>query len=198
MKPATRKTLLPLAAGLLGGLLLSSAWATARAPQDPMAQPSKEHGLLKEMAGKFDVVAELRISPDQAVPWPVTGTSDARVILGGRFLLTRSIMGSGPDATESLNIMGYDRLQGMYTLISMDTKGTQMNYFSGRRGKDGVIALNDPTQTVSVVMDWDDEDRMEQTIYVPSGKGKETFPFARSVMTEKPRADSKPVDKKKK
>jgi len=197
MKPATRKTLLPLAAGLLGGLLLSSAWATATEPQDPMDGPGKEHGLLKEMAGKFDVVTELRFTPD-ADPFPIAGTSDSKVILGGRFLLTRSVTGSGPDATESLNIMGYDRLQGMYTLISMDTKGTQMNYFSGRRGRDGSIALSDLTRTVSVVMDWDDEDRMEQTIYLPSGKGKETFPFARSVMTEKPKDDSKPADKKKK
>lgn len=186
MKLVPAATLLPLAAGLVGGLLLSSAWGAAGTapPQDERAQPGEQHEVLAEMAGSYDVRVEL--TPAPGVPAMVLpGSSEVELVLGGRFLLSRSVTGEGPGATETVNIMGFDRSQGIYTMINMDSNSTAMTYYTGSRDADGVLTFKDLARKITLRMERKEEGGMEQTAHVSLGQGQEPFLLGRFVSTPK-------------
>jgi hypothetical protein len=52
-----------------------------------------------------------------------TGSSTGRSIIGGRFLILETTMKGAFDA-ESMNLFGFDRRTGDYTMTGVDTLGT--------------------------------------------------------------------------
>jgi len=193
MQRAPKKTVLTLAAGLLAGLLLSSVAPRAlRAPwrQDPAGKPVEEHQLLKKLAGSFENWIELKLSPD-AEPFGLPGTTEAELILGGRFLLMRSVIGEGPEAIEQVSILGYDRALKAYTSISMDTTSTSMIYVVGKLDEEGHLLLASPTGLLDVDIRWDERGRVENRIHLPRGSEGETFQYARTVMTPRSKGRKK-------
>lgn len=88
-----------------------------------IAGPGPEHELLAGMAGSWDVTGRIWPTPGAATT-ETTGTAEARMILGGRFLELRTTGGEGSLAADSLAILGFDRRHGHYTLVACDTWGT--------------------------------------------------------------------------
>jgi len=92
------------------------AWAKA-------AQPGPEHKLLDYMVGAWDVNGKFWMSPEDE-PTPISGTSDAKWILGGRFV-HYVFKGDDPEhAFEGSGCTGYDNIQKKYISIWMDTEMT--------------------------------------------------------------------------
>src|SRR5688572_665077 len=87
------------------------------------AQPGPEHRRLAALAGEWNLRFELSPSP-ATQPVVGSGTASNRMILGGRFLQSESVVQLGGDRTEGLMILGYDRRAGRYTMLGLDTYGT--------------------------------------------------------------------------
>jgi len=169
------KTLLLLGIGLLAGLLLSFALPRPLQPQDPNADPGPEHELLAEAVGIFKIKMGLWLAPG-ADPITLPGRQESELILGGRFLFSRSVTGPPSDQTESYSIMGYDRARKRYTLASVDSNGTNMKYYEGVREKSGELVLNDPAGYSKLVMTPVEDGALNASLFLPGGKdGFELF-----------------------
>ena len=142
-----------LAIGLIAGLLLSFAVPGRLDPQGSLSQLGPEHQLLAKMAGSFEL--DLTLWPatrgdrplpgrEPSEPMRVDGKSEQSLILGGRFLLSHFFTGPSRAQTEGYSIMGFDRKSKKYTLVSLDTNGTAMNYYEGAPSEeDGPLVLTD-------------------------------------------------------
>jgi len=112
-----------------------------------MAQPGEEHKKLEPLAGTWDVEIKMWSQPG-AEPMLFKGRGTSRMILGSRFLESRSTSGEGEMYTEALTILGYDKRHKKYTSVGYDTWGT---YYVAATGE------YDP-KTNSVVMGGEDYD----------------------------------------
>ncbi len=98
----------------------------------------------------------------------VTGTVESETILGGRFLVSTTVITEGMFAGESVSIFGFDRRSEEYTLIGLDTIGTYWVTAQGPMGSDGKAVLSgedfDPVfngmQLYDFVLSWPDADTM--------------------------------------
>ena len=95
-----------------------------------LAQPGEEHKLLEKMAGKWDVTFNMWMAPGQA-PMVATGSSDSKMILGGRILLNNGHTEGGGMTTDIMTILGYDKRHKVYTMVSYDSWGTYYVTASG-------------------------------------------------------------------
>ncbi|MBN1447974.1 MAG: DUF1579 family protein [Bacteroidetes bacterium] len=85
--------------------------------------PGPEHEILKKMVGSWNLKISFWQMPG-ADPVTTEGTSENRLILGGRFLQMESQSGEGETYMETLNILGFDRRHEKYTTVGFDTWGT--------------------------------------------------------------------------
>ncbi len=103
-----------------------------------LATPGKEHQRLAERAGKWDLAYKMRMSPD--APWMETsGTDEAKMILGGRYLVEEircSMMGM---PMESILITGFDKKSGEYIGFWADSMSTWWVTSRGKGDANGVI-----------------------------------------------------------
>jgi hypothetical protein len=115
----------------------------ARIQQEMMAamQPGPEHARLVDMAGEWNIEVRMWPAPD-AEPMISTGTASNRMILGGRFLESRSEAGADPMRIESLILLGFDRRRSEYTLIALDTWGTYYVTAAGPADASGRMTLD--------------------------------------------------------
>jgi len=95
-----------------------------------LAQPGPEHELLQSLTGKWHQEVKLWMAPGSD-PMVFTGMSVNESLLGGRFLQMTSNSGEGMFATESLNIIGFDRRNNKFTTVGFDTWGTYFVTASG-------------------------------------------------------------------
>lgn len=87
-----------------------------------MGEPAPEHARLAALEGKWNVTARWWPAPGKQ-PMEFGGTAVNHMILGGRFLESRTVTKS--DATyESLAVFGFDRRKGEYTMVGFDSMGT--------------------------------------------------------------------------
>jgi hypothetical protein len=128
-------------------ILLSTVLAVSAAAQDKkkshseammemyaeLAKPVASHDRLHTFAGKWNVVSKMWMSPG-APPLSAKGTAKGHMILGGRFLQLDTSL-SGPFASDSLTILGFDRRTSDYTMVGYDTMGT---YYITAAGKHDV------------------------------------------------------------
>ena len=86
-------------------------------------QPGPEHARLARLAGTFDVEITMWSGPG-GDSMKAAAVAENRMILGGRFLESRTTGGQPPMQIESLSLVGFDRRHGKYTSIGLDTWGT--------------------------------------------------------------------------
>lgn len=101
-----------------------------------LATPGDPHELLSKMAGSWDTRSKCWMGPDE--PYMETvGTSEQRMILGGRYLQQEfnSDMMWGP--FNGLGILGYDNHTGKYVSTWVDTMSTGILFFEGTADGDG-------------------------------------------------------------
>lgn len=101
-----------------------------------MAQPGPEHLELAKMAGKWNQHVKMWMQPGTP-PMEVTGTSEAKMILGGRFLVSEGEAMMMGQKFENLSIMGFDRRHKVYTLVGYDVMGTYYVAAEGKAENDG-------------------------------------------------------------
>jgi hypothetical protein len=88
-----------------------------------LAKESPPHKMLSKLEGKWDLNYKLWINPN-ADPEEGSGTADAEVILGGRFLQINMIYSIYEKEFTSEHIFGYDTDVNRFSLFSIDEFGT--------------------------------------------------------------------------
>ena len=87
-----------------------------------VSRPGAEHRWLDPLVGSWTV--DLRWQGAGRVETRVTGTSENRWILDGRFLLCDSTAGDGPSQIDGTTIYGFDSRQKKYFALSMSNLAT--------------------------------------------------------------------------
>jgi len=101
-----------------------------------LGTPGDPHKLLARMAGRWDAKVKSWMEPDKP-PMESDGTSDDKMVLGGRFLqqdFTGDMMGA---PFTGIGFCGYDNHTKKYVSTWMDSMGTAIMYFEGTAGADG-------------------------------------------------------------
>lgn len=101
-----------------------------------LAIPGAPHKLLARMAGTWSATMKSWMEPDKP-PVESTGTSESKMILGGRYLqmdYTGDMMGS---PFTGLGTTGYDNHTKKYVSTWIDSMGTAILFFEGTGSKDG-------------------------------------------------------------
>ena len=88
-----------------------------------LAKPGPEHKQLESLVGTWDEEIKFWMEPGKP-PMTFKGSSQNRMILGGRFLLCEGKGGTGSMAFENMTIMGFDRRSNKFTTIGFDSEGT--------------------------------------------------------------------------
>lgn len=94
------------------------------------AQPTEQHEFLKRLAGSWKGSGKFWMQPDQP-PMETGGTSENRMVLGGRFLESRYTSEMMGQPFEGMALDGYDILNGKYVGVWLDSMGTMMLQFEG-------------------------------------------------------------------
>ena len=89
-----------------------------------LAEPGPEHWLLEKLVGEWAVTTELYRGPG-AEPGTDSGRAEVESLAGGRFVQIRTTMGAGPDETEHVAVVGFDRRRANYTVVLFEPFGTQ-------------------------------------------------------------------------
>ncbi|HZW10788.1 MAG TPA: DUF1579 domain-containing protein [Phycisphaerales bacterium] len=118
-------------------------------PEDMMAamkelcEPVEEHELLKRMEGKWDCVAKFYMGGPDAPPTESKGSSDNRLVMGGRYVVQNfkmdEFMG---EPFEGMGIVGFDRAEGKYVNDWIDTWST------------GIMSMTGEYDEATETMDW--------------------------------------------
>lgn len=93
------------------------------------AAPGAEHEKLRAMEGKWKTVSKMWLGPGE--PTVTEGTSENRMILGGRYLEQRykgTFMGQ---PFEGYGLIGYDNKKGVYTMLWVDNSSTELSTGEG-------------------------------------------------------------------
>jgi len=101
-----------------------------------LATPGAPHKVLARMAGTWNAKMKSWMEPDKP-PMESTGTSETKMILGGRYLqmdYTGDMMGS---PFTGLGITGYDNHTKKYVSTWVDSMGTAIQFFEGAGSADG-------------------------------------------------------------
>jgi hypothetical protein len=101
-----------------------------------LGTPGPEHELLASMAGTWNAAIKSWTEPDKP-PMENTGTSEHKMILGGRFLQQEfkgEMMGS---PFTGMGITGYDNHTSKYVSTWIDSMGTGILFFEGTGGENG-------------------------------------------------------------
>ncbi len=151
-----------LASGVAAQQLTAEQLARAQA----LTQPGPEHTRLAGLEGAWDTEIRVRATPDAEVV-TTRASAENRMILGGRFLESRSVLEFFGMSGESITILGFDRRHGEYTALGLDTFGTYWVSAAGPPDGAGVIVMrgedDDPvlghTQIYDFVLEIHDRDR---------------------------------------
>jgi hypothetical protein len=132
---------------LVGGTVIATA--AALRPQEKekdepkrvdLAAPGAPHEELMKHAGTWEQAYKIRMSPD--MPWmDAKGTSEAKPLLGGRFLLETVKYDMLGIPIEGVHILGYDNLKQEYTSLWADSMSTWFVSARGQAGPDGAIEM---------------------------------------------------------
>jgi len=101
-----------------------------------LATPGEPHKRLASRAGSWIAKSRHWAEPDKP-PMEFTGTSERKMILGGRFLreeFSGELMGS---PFNGIGVMGYDNQSEKYVSTWVDSMGTGIYFFKGTASRDG-------------------------------------------------------------
>lgn len=141
------------------GLVAGTALVTAAAlrPQDPgegmppmdpemmqkmmaLATPGEAHAELAKLEGAWEQEYKFRWSPDSE--WmSAKGTSEAKTLLGGRYVLETVKFEMMGMPIEGLHLLGYDQMKGEYISLWADSMSTWWVTARGKENADGVIEM---------------------------------------------------------
>ncbi len=119
--------------------------------------PGEEHKRLEGLVGNWDMEVKIWSQPG-AEPTVFKGKSTNKMILGGRFLESRSTSGEGEMYTEALTIIGYDMRHKKYTSVGYDTWGTYYVMAAGEyddKTKSIVMSGEDYDPIMKFTQKWD-------------------------------------------
>jgi hypothetical protein len=145
-----------------------------------LAIPGAPHKLLAGMAGSWATKVKTCMEPNKP-PLESTGTSEQKMILGGRFLqqeFTGEMMGR---PFTGIGVTGYDNHTKKYVSTWMDSMGTAILFFEGTASADGKTITQEsryddpikgPTKWRSVTRIVDDNTHVFE-MYETDKKGKE-------------------------
>lgn len=106
-----------------------------------LAEPGLEHENLKKRVGDWTIA--LRQRANEAADWREdSGTSSVRVALDGRYLVEEISASIDGRAFHGYTVMGYNRLEGRFFSVWMDSHTTWPMYADGERGADGVLRMS--------------------------------------------------------
>jgi hypothetical protein len=101
-----------------------------------LATPGVPHKVLASMEGSWSTKVKSWMEPDKP-PMESTGTSEQKMLLGGRFLqqeFTGDMMGN---PFTGIGVTGYDNHTKKYVSTWMDSMGTAILVFEGTGSADG-------------------------------------------------------------
>lgn len=118
----------PIALAL--SLLIPGLPGFAETASDRLAAPGPEHTWMSPLAGSWDVAMRVWPGPG-AEPFDIPGmTAERELILGGRYLREVLISGDGTPMREAT--MGYNRLDGRFELVTVDSFEPGQMIYLGR------------------------------------------------------------------
>ena len=105
-----------------------------------LATPGEEHKALAKMAGKWENDYKYRMGPD--APWmEFKGTSEAKPVLGGRYMMDSLHFEMMGMPMEGLQFLGYDNMKEEYISLWADSMSTWWVTSRGKEAADGTIDL---------------------------------------------------------
>ena len=164
-----------------------AAAPAAAADQDAMmkawmdfATPGPAHKLLEEFAGSWDVKSKVWMMPG-APPTETAGTSENKMILGGRYLEQHyeGTMMGGP--FSGVGVTGFDNYERKVVSTWIDSMGTGILTMTGNLDMAGKIItswglMNDPaekrTMKAKSVVTWVDADHHKYEAWHEGPDGK--------------------------
>lgn len=145
------------------GPATGKAAPTAGAPQDAMmeammkfATPGPEHAVLNPLVGKWKGVTKMWMAPGD--PTVSEGTVDRSWVMGGRYLVAKHTGEFGGMPFEGMEVLGYDKMHGMYVSTWIDNMGTGIGMSEG-----GV--WDAAAKTLTVKMSFDDPVTGQKTAF---------------------------------
>ncbi len=114
------KTIKLLFGIMLLTIFIDSAVIAQTEEEMAMMAPGPEHELLKKFDGKWDV--KFKLNFENTIDG--NATADCRLILGGRFLQWDQQSDASGFKFAAMNILGFDRRIGKYTIYGIDELGT--------------------------------------------------------------------------
>ncbi len=120
--------------------LLPGLPALAETASERLAAPGTEHAWMEPLAGRWTVAMRVWPGPG-AEPFEIPGmTAERALILGGRYLREVLIGGDGTPMREAT--MGYNRLDGRFELVTVDSfEPGQMVYLGRDDAVGGTVSL---------------------------------------------------------
>lgn len=92
--------------------------------------PGEPHARLEERAGKWNLECTMWMAPG-APPVKTRATSEQKLILGGRFLLDRTVGEFQGQPFEGLGLTGFDNLKKKYVGLWIDNHSTGLMLTEG-------------------------------------------------------------------
>jgi hypothetical protein len=145
-----------------------------------LAQPGEHHEHLARYEGNWKGVVKMWMAPD-GPPSVDESQTEARLIMGGRYLEMKHVGNFGGMPFEARAIEGYDNAAGRYESMWIDNFGTLILYFTGSCSHDGkhremVTEFGDPVSGGTIkyrsAYQWIDDDHFTYTAYMDKGDGE--------------------------
>lgn len=157
------------------------------------ATPGEAQKALEMFAGEWDYTVSWWNSPD-AEPEKSTGTSENKMIMGGRYLKQKATGTSMGQEYQGMGITGYDNAEEQYEGLWIDNMGTGMMISTGSYDADAKTFTMAGTYTCPMednkeksfrtVATFANEDKFTFDMYGPDMEGKE-YKMMEIVYTKK-------------
>ena len=180
MRKMIRLSMLVALAFAAGGVMAQDMSPEEQQAMMKAMTPGEHHKHLARFAGNFEYTSKMWMTPGTP-PMESKGTSDAKMIMGGRYLqdvVTGDAMGM---TFEGLGWTGFDNQSGEYTFAWIDNMGTGIMRGTGKCSNEGkVITFKGTLLTPGVpvplpfeqVVTYIDDDHHKMEWYMASEDGE--------------------------
>jgi hypothetical protein len=126
---------------LAAAVVAGAAFAQEMTPEQQQAMmkamtPGKHHKQLAQFAGTFEYTSKMWTAPG-APPMESKGTSEATMVMGGRYLQDHVKGNFAGMLFEGMALTGYDNLTEEFVFAWVDNMGTGIMRATGQPSKDG-------------------------------------------------------------